>query len=95
MDYLVISGELPTIFSWRLFFFVNEAAATINFTDQNPKNEDELLKSLGLGLTRHNIQNDKKFTERIPELEELVDTGIVTNTIALAIMKTYLQRNAI
>lgn len=53
-----------------------------------PNTEDELLKSLGLGLTRQTIQNYKKLSEMIPELEELVDTGIVTNTTALAIMKS-------
>lgn len=55
-----------------------------NFT---PKNEEELLKSLGLGVTRQTIQNYKKLTEMIPELEELVDTGIATPTTALAIMR--------
>lgn len=52
-----------------------------NFT---PKTEDELLSSLGLGITRQTIQNYKRLTEMIPELEELVDTGIVTKTTALA-----------
>lgn len=41
-----------------------------------PKTEDELLKSLGLGVDKRTIQNYKKLTEMIPELEELVDTGI-------------------
>ena len=58
-----------------------------NFT---PKTEDELLKSLGLGVTRQTLQNYKKLTEMIPELEELVDTGIVTKTIALAVMQPLL-----
>lgn len=57
------------------------------FTDKTPKNEEELLKSLGLGVTRQTIQNYKKLTEMIPELEELVDTGITTPTTALAIMR--------
>lgn len=33
------------------------------------------------------LQNYKKLTEMIPELEELVDTGIVSNTTALAIVR--------
>ena len=57
------------------------------FTDKTPKNEEELLKSLGLGVTRQTLQNYKKLTEMIPELEELVDTGIATPTTALAIMR--------
>ena len=56
------------------------------FTDKTPKNEEELLKSLGLGVTRQTLQNYKKLTEMIPELEELVDTGIATPTTALAII---------
>ena len=58
-----------------------------NFTDKSPKTEEELLKSLGLGIDRRTIQNYKKLTEMIPELEDLVDTGIVMPTTALAIMR--------
>lgn len=36
-----------------------------NFTDKTPKTEDELLKSLGLGLTRQTLHNYKKLTEMI------------------------------
>ena len=35
---------------------------------KTPKNEEELLKSLGLGVTRQTIQNYKKLTEVITEL---------------------------
>ena len=52
-----------------------------------PKTEDELLKSIGLGVDKRTIQNYKKLTEMIPELEELVDTGIATPTTAIAIMR--------
>lgn len=40
-----------------------------------------------LGMTMQTLQNYKKLTEMIPELEELVDTGIATPTTALAIMR--------
>ena len=63
-----------------------------NFT---PKNEEELLKTLGLGITRQTIQNYKKLTEMIPELEELVDTGIATPTTALAIMRNLSEEEQI
>lgn len=33
------------------------------------------------------LQNYKQFTEMIPELEELVDTGIVTKTTALSLIR--------
>ena len=36
-----------------------------NYTDQNPKTEEELFKSLGLGLTRQTLQNYKKLTELV------------------------------
>lgn len=35
------------------------------------------------------LQNYKLLSEMIPKLEELLDTGIVTKTTALAIMKSY------
>lgn len=63
-----------------------------NFT---PKTEEGLLKSLGLGITRQTIQNYKKLTEMIPELEDLVDTGIVTPTTALAIMRNLSEEEQI
>lgn len=40
-----------------------------------------------LGISVDTLQNYKKLTEMIPELEELVDTGIATPTTALAIMR--------
>ncbi len=45
----------------------NRIGQSNNFTDQNPKTEEELLKSLGLGLTRQTLQNYKKLTEILEE----------------------------
>lgn len=39
-----------------------------------------------MGISVGTLQKDKLLAEMIPELEELVDTGIVTKTTALAIM---------
>ena len=39
-----------------------------------------------MGMDVRTLQNYKKLTEMIPELEELVDTGITTPTTALAII---------
>ena len=67
----------------------NRIGDTNNFNDQSknvPKTEKELAEQLG--ITQQTIQNYKKLSEMIPELEELVDTGITTITTALAIMKT-------
>lgn len=46
--------------------------------------EDIALK---FGISVDTLQNYKLLAEMIPELEELIDTGIVTKTTALAIMK--------
>lgn len=50
-----------------------------------PKTEKDLANEIGLDV--RTLQNYKKLTEMIPELEELVDTGITTPTTALAIMR--------
>lgn len=41
-----------------------------------------------MGISVDTLQNYKLMAEMIPELEELLDTGIVTKTTALAIMRT-------
>ena len=55
---------------------------TNNFTQADLANE--------LGMTRQTLQNYKKLTEMIPELEELVDTGICTQTTATYQKSKYL-----
>ena len=40
-----------------------------------------------MGILVDTLQNYKLLAEMIPELSDLVDTGIVTKTTALAIMK--------
>ena len=40
-----------------------------------------------LGITVKTLRNYKKLTEMVPELSDLVDTGIVSNTTALAVVK--------
>ena len=58
-----------------------------NFTVNNqPTNESELAEQLG--MTRQTLQNYKKLTEMISELEELVDTGFVTKDTAFASIRT-------
>lgn len=51
----------------------------------NLPTQSELAERLGISIS--SLQNYKKLTEMIPELEELVDTGVTTPTTALAIMK--------
>lgn len=41
-----------------------------------------------MGISVDTLQNYKLLADMIPELDELVDTGIVTKTTALAMMKS-------
>lgn len=41
-----------------------------------------------LGISVDSLQNYKKLTEMIPELEDLVETGILAPTTAIAIMRS-------
>lgn len=50
-----------------------------------PKTQEQLASDLG--ITVQTLQNYKKLTEMVPELSELVDTGIVSNTTAIAIVR--------
>lgn len=40
-----------------------------------------------MGMDVRTLQNYKMLSDMIPELEDLVDTGIVTSTTALAMMR--------
>ena len=53
-----------------------------NFTVNNqPTNESELAEQLG--MTRQTLQNYKKLTEMIPELEKLHDTSNRKNQVKI------------
>lgn len=49
---------------------------------ETPKTQEQLAKEMGLSVDT--LNNYKKLTEMIPELSDLVDTGIVTKITALA-----------
>lgn len=51
---------------------------------KTPKTEEDIAKEIGISIS--SLQNYKKLSKMIPELEELVDTGIVTGTTALAMI---------
>lgn len=57
-----------------------------NSTSNNYKSQEDIAKDFGISIPQ--LQNYKKLTEMIPELEELVDTKTVTPTTALAIMRS-------
>lgn len=50
-----------------------------------PKNQSELAESYG--ITKQTMNNYMRMADMIPELEDLVDTGIVTKDTALAMIR--------
>lgn len=55
-----------------------------------PKNQKELAESYG--ITQQTMNNYMRMAEMIPELEDLVDTGIAIPTTALAIMRNLSEK---
>lgn len=53
--------------------------------EKNSFTQEDIAQKLGMDV--RTLQNYKLLAEMIPELEDLVDTGMVTKTTALAIMK--------
>ena len=64
---------------------------TNNFTAPQ-KTEKDIADMMG--ISRQQLQNYKKLTEMIPELEELLDTGIVSQ-IPMNILTMYIKSNNI
>lgn len=56
-----------------------------NLPHTNPSTQKELAESYG--ITQQTMNNYMRMATMIPELEDLVDTGIVTKDTALAIIK--------
>lgn len=52
---------------------------------KTPRTQEQLAKDMG--MTVQNLQNYKMLADMIPELDELVQTGIVMPTTALAMIK--------
>lgn len=63
----------------------NQHSLSNNFTSSAPRTESELAERIG--LTRQSLQNYKKLAELIPEVEDFLDTGMISATTALAIVK--------
>lgn len=61
----------------------NRIGESNNFTDQ--MTESDLAEQYG--LTRQTVHNYKQLSDMIPEMQELVETGVVSKTTALAIIK--------
>lgn len=56
-----------------------------NLPNEEPSTQKELAQSYG--ITQQTMNNYMRMASMIPELEDLVDTGIVTKDTALAIIK--------
>lgn len=56
-----------------------------NNSEAPQKTQEQLAKEFGISVDT--LQNYKMMADMIPELEELMDTGIVTKTTALAMMR--------
>lgn len=52
---------------------------------KTPRTQEQLAKDMG--MTAQNLQNYKMLADMIPELDELVQTGIVMPTTALVFIK--------
>ena len=52
---------------------------------KTPKTQEQLAKDMG--MTVQNLQNYKLLADMIPELDELIQTGIVMPTTALAMIR--------
>lgn len=69
-------GNQYTVANEKVFHLANS---------DEPKTQKELAESHG--ITQQTMNNYMRLADTIPELEELVDTGIVTKTTALAMIK--------
>ena len=57
----------------------------INVGEKNSFTQSDIAQKLGMDV--RTLQNYKMLADMIPELSDLVDTGIVTKTTALAVMR--------
>ena len=63
----------------------NQYEVVTNKSEAPKKTQEQLAAQMGISVDT--LQNYKLLSEMIPELSDLVDTGIVTKTTALAIMR--------
>ena len=74
-------------------FYGNLHVSNIESTNNSEtlKTQEQLATQMGMSVDT--LRNYKMFADMIPELSDLVDTGIVTKTTALAIMKELSEVN--
>lgn len=56
-----------------------------NYSESPQKTQEQLAQELGMSVDT--LQNYKMLADMIPELEELMDTGIVSKSTALSMIK--------
>lgn len=61
----------------------NQYEVVTNKSEVPKKTQEQLAAQMGISVDT--LNNYKKLTELIPELEDLVDTGIVTQHTVLAL----------
>ena len=68
-------------------FYGNSHVSNVESTNNSEtlKTQEQLATQMGISVDT--LRNYKMLADMIPELSDLVDTGIVTKTTALAIMK--------
>ena len=64
----------------------------INVGEKNSFTQSDIAQKLGMDV--RTLQNYKLLAEMIPELEELVDTGIISQTLTI-IFTMYIKSNNI
>ena len=87
-----VAGNPNPIKLGRCFAFLEGYYGIQNGGDRKSEQKNFALKSQKdladeYGVTAVTIQNYKRLAAMIPEMQDLVDTGIVTKTAALAIIK--------
>ena len=70
----------------RIYTIQNGGDRKSSSNNYNLKTQKQLADEMGISIPT--LQNFKLLADMIPELDDLVTTGIVTKTTALAIIKT-------
>lgn len=68
----------------------NQHKEVIPNNSETPKTQDYIAKQMGISVDT--LANYKLLSDMIPELSDLVDTGIVTKTTALAMMRNLSEK---
>ncbi len=82
-----IAKELERIYGIRQGSNNPKGTNIGEFTMSTDVTQEELAQKIGIDLTTYKW--DKKILELIPELQEMVDTGSLTTSVASRIIRLY------